>query len=105
MNNTFKETIMSNEFDQLEEKLDIESIKEEEKDIIKFERKEVTSDDEHTTDIKTDYDNIRTDIVNDINATRGVTDTIRDSILNSDPDDKFLARKTETFACVIRAGI
>lgn len=93
------------EFKSVEQVLNIDGIPEKE-NVIKLEKKEVVSSDDHTKDIKADYNKIREEIVNNLDTTEKVIDKVSDNILDpNNEDDKYLARKAEVLAGLIRVGI
>ena len=90
-------------FKDFEEVLELEPMSEKE-NIIKLEKKEIISSDDHTKDIREDYNKIREDILNSVETTEQVIDKITEDILNND-NDKWLARKAEVLSNLIRVGI
>jgi len=94
----------NNKFEQVEEALDIEHI-EEEKKIYKKDETKVYFNDIHDTDIKKDYEENRTQIKDNLCSVKIMLKRVEDAILEAEESDKFLTRKIEGAAALLKIGI
>ena len=89
-------------FKQFEEELDMEPNQEQHEP--PREPREPTKVDfnGHEEDIKSDYKKVRTGIIDNLECAQSVIEKIQMAIEDSDADNKFLARKAEVFAALLR---
>ena len=95
---------MGKEFDEVFDKLNIE--KNESEEIEKPEKinHEINHSEDHEKNMKDDYKRMRDDINKHLDSCAHVAEILEQSIECSDINDKFMARKVETFAQLVKAG-
>jgi len=94
---------MGKEFEDVAKKLGIEDGEQEIEKPEKI-KHEIKHSENHENNMKADYKRMRDDINKHLDSCSHVADIMEQSIEESSIDDKFMARKVETFAQLVKAG-